>query len=191
MNKKLVIMGSAFCTQKDYGNLISMGIGRYDILAAGIDALALTRDYVKYFATYHPNDISLAKFERNQIKKNTDFKVICHQQYPDDRSTLVDIIIPIDLKKEPSGSSAMLGILAGIIEGYQKIILCGCPLTGKNTKEQPYEGFRTGFLFHEKKIQGIVKSMSGWTQNLLGSPDIEWLKGRENETVFCSGSKLE
>ena len=177
MKRVLVIFGAAPNTVEDFESLIAMGFRDYDVLAVGIDALSnLKNEYIRYFATYHPMDLASVRFERDQMKRNVDFKIISHKPYPDKEHSIVGIIIPIDLQKEPSGSSALLGVLGAMKEGYEKMVLCGCPLTGKNTKEQPYSVFRTGWLFHEKAVLGKVKSMSGWTKEILGSPDKEWLE---------------
>jgi hypothetical protein len=125
-----------------------------------------------YFATYHPPDILPAKERRQRYGGNTDFEVISHQQF----EGLVDRIIPL---AGPSGSSAMLGVQAGLQKGYERIILCGCPLSGGNDKGDKYESFRPGWedQKNRKMVMGKVKSMSGWTAEFLGMPTEEWLNG--------------
>lgn len=161
--KTLVIIGRAPCVKTDYENLLMMGLSDYDNLCVGIDSWGWALSKMKYFATYHEEDIPL--------NADGSYKIICHKQY----MNLVDIIRSIDLKKEPSGSSALLGTLVGIDEGYKKIILCGCPLEGKDDQGRQYRAFMPGWKYHESKLQGIVKSMSGLTKQLLGEPTREWL----------------
>jgi hypothetical protein len=161
--RALVIIGRAPCVKTDYENLLMMGVPEHDNLCVGIDSWGWALSNMKYFATYHEDDIPL--------DANGTYTIICHKQY----MGLVNIIRPIDLKKEPSGSSALLGALVGIDEGYKKIILCGCPLEGKDDQGRSYKAFLPGWKYHENKLQGIVKSMSGLTRQLLGEPTIEWL----------------
>jgi hypothetical protein len=165
--KPLIVLGSAPCTNDDYQNVLALGIDDHDILVVGIDSLKNTKGIVKYFASYHLEDLPKAQDKA--------YKIICHKQHND----LVDIIRPINLQKEPSGSSALLGTLVALDEGYTKIILCGCPLTGKNVKGQDYTQFRKGWLFHQEKVKPFVRAMSGWTKELLSEPTQEWLNGLE------------
>ena len=175
--KILIIIGAAPNAKEDYENVLKMDIGEHDLLIVGKDAFKILDRPVKYFATYHPDDIILVR-DKVEI-------VISHTTYMNNNPRIkfnpkdykVDIIKPIDLRTEKSGSSALLGVLATIDEGYKKIILCGCPLTGKNNKQQPYSMFWPGWKQHEKEVRPYVKSMSGWTKELLGEPTIEWIKG--------------
>lgn len=134
-------------------------------MAIGLDAVDKFLSPIRYFATYHPAEIKAAKQRRALAGGNTDYIVISHQRHDDD----VDIIIP---HRGPSGSSAMLGILAGLEFGYDKIICCGCPLM-----ENKYQVFRAGWEANFEKIKNKVRSMSGWTQELVGAPTQEWLSG--------------
>lgn len=164
MNSILIVVGAAPNTLDDFKAYSKLGFDDFDILVAGIDALKFVEPPVQYFATYHPGDL-----EKVQEKA---FRIICNEQWQD----MVDIIKPIDLRMEPSGSSALLGVLAGIDEGYKKIILCGCPLQGKNKKKQHYETFQLGWIFHKDDVKPFVRSMSGWTKEFLGEPTKEWLE---------------
>jgi len=165
MNKILVIVGSADTAEKDIKKFNSLGV-EYDRMMIGIDAYGLGDLPAKYFATYHPADLIKLKVRP--------FVVISHLQYRD----MVDIIKPIDLLKEKSGSSAMLGVLVGIDEGYDKIVLCGCPMIGKNKNDYSYSNFHKGWYQNYNHIKDKVRSMSGWTKELLGMPDMEWLNGK-------------
>lgn len=164
--KPLIILGSASSLLEDYNKALSLGMQDHDCLVVGITALKMIDFPVKYFASYHPE--VMPKVD----KENKPYKIICHEQY----EGMVDIIKPLKFNEEPSGSSSLLGVLAGIDEGYKKIILCGCPMTGKNAKTYPYAVFRKGWVFHEKYIKPYVRSMCGWTKELLGEPTEEWLK---------------
>jgi len=65
----------------------------------------------------------------------------------------------------------MLGVEAGMGMRYQKIILAGCPLAAKTR----YDEFHRGWQIRFETIKNYVRSMSGWTKELLGSPTEEWL----------------
>ena len=160
--KPLIILGSAPITPEDYNHALQL-INDYDLLVVGIDAVKYAKQKIKYLATYHPRDLPQCQDKA--------YKIICHRQF----DNMVDITKPIDIKKEPSGSSALLGTLVALDEGYRKIILCGCPLQGKNYKGQPYSAFHKGWLFHLADVAPYTRSMSGWTKTLLGEPTSNWL----------------
>jgi len=145
---------------------------KYDFMAIGLDAVHLYQWNIKYVATYHPDDIPKIKERREKIG-NTDYLLICHVNEVDGKKVEgVDIVTPYE---PPSGSSALLGALTAIRMGYEKIILCGCPLIGSNGANQTYEGFREGFIRKKEALKGKVKSMSGWTKEFLGEPTTEWI----------------
>ena len=167
-HKILIITGSAACVNEDIEALRPIGrLQPCDYLAVGFDAVDKYAWPIKYVATYHPEKIDMTRERRASIGGNTDYKLICHEQRPG-----VDIVIRDWWK--PSGSSALLGVQAGLMAGYKKIILCGCPLTGKNSDGASYEHFRGGFEARKAEIAPYVRSMSGWTADLLGKPTPEW-----------------
>ncbi len=141
-----------------------------DFLAVGLDAVNKYHFPIRYMATYHPSDIVPARERRKKYGGNTDYEVISHQQHQGE----VHLIIPFE---PPTGSSSLLGTLAGLKMGYRKIILCGCPLQGANDQNHSYEIYRDGWRAQYDKIRDYVRSMSGWTRELLGAPTEEWLNG--------------
>jgi hypothetical protein len=60
--------------------------------------------------------------------------------------------------------------------GYEKIIVCGCPLIGKNDKDYDYANFQKGWTAKFNEIKHKARSMSGWTKDLLGAPTKEWIE---------------
>jgi hypothetical protein len=165
--KPLIITGSAACVHEDI-SVLGMDCIVADFLAIGLDGVDKYAWPILYVATYHPEKIEMTRERRASIGGNTDYKLICHQQRPG-----VDICIKDWWS--PSGSSALLGVQAGLRMGYKKIILCGCPLTGKNSAGASYENFRQGFNVKKEAIAPFVRSMSGWTCEQLGKPTPEWL----------------
>jgi hypothetical protein len=145
-----------------------------DFMAIGLDAIDKHLHGLKYFATYHVEDIALAKDRRCKINGNLDYKTIAHTQWTAKRKGAgkkkvsgVDILIN-DVK--PSGSSALFGTRAAIHLGYDKIILCGCPLRDE------YVQYQEGWVEYGKHSSlDKVRSMSGWTADFLGMPTREWL----------------
>jgi len=85
------------------------------------------------------------------------------------------------------GSSSLFATLAAVAMGYQKIILAGCPMdseghwyfepTGPETLGPMWQGmdYMAWIDFAETEASNKVRSMSGYTAKLLGSPVCGWL----------------
>lgn len=178
INKYLIIVGAAPCAGEDL-NAVPVPYKQSDFMMIGLDAVDKFLWFAKYFATYHPLEIEMSRERRRAAGGNTKYSVIAHQQHAaQDGTPLVDMIIPFE---PPTGSSSLLGVLAGIKLGYRKIIICGCPLIGKNDKEYDYANFREGWMAKREIIRDVARSMSGWTRELLGAPTIEWITDGDQE----------
>lgn len=65
-----------------------------------------------------------------------------------------------------------------------KVILCGSPLdsdAGHIAIAGPWcdhERYRAGFTAALTEIKGRVRSMSGWTADTLGRPDLDWINAK-------------
>ena len=167
--KILIITGAAPCVQMDINALKFPEYCTVDWMAIGLDAVDKYTWPIKYMATYHPGEIPEIRKRREQAGGNLDYQVISMEVREG-----VDIVEPF---RPPSGSSSLLGALTGLRIGYKRIILCGCPMTGKDAAGGSYETFRPGWEAVKKELNGCVRSMSGWTQQFLGPPTEEWLNG--------------
>jgi hypothetical protein len=80
-----------------------------------------------------------------------------------------------------AGSSGLFAAKVALEEGFVKIILAGVPLTSDGrhvVRDRPFtaaQAFRQGWQTRFKRIAPYLRSMSGWTQELLGAPTPEWL----------------
>lgn len=163
----LIVIGSAPCVLTDIAAVPR--VCDYDFLAVGLDAVDRCDCPLKYVATYHPEDLPEIRRRRERAGGNIDYRVISHRV-----GEGIDIVVPHD---SPSGSSALLGTLAAIRLGYRRIVLCGCPLIGKNAAGGDYKNFRKGWEAKAGKLDDRVRSMSGWTAEFLGKPTDEWILG--------------
>ncbi|MEI7635880.1 MAG: hypothetical protein WCJ37_01130 [Syntrophus sp. (in: bacteria)] len=164
----IAVVGSAPNALLDLYSLIE-STGRFcDIMAIGLDAVRMITGAPRYVATNHIEDIP--EISHILSGKQADTMIISYKQAPG-----VDIVEPYAPIIERSGSSSMTGTLAAIRLGYKKIVLCGIPLTGNAPEGNPYEAFRLGWEDKKDELTGKVKSLSGWTKELLGNPTWEWL----------------
>ncbi len=80
-----------------------------------------------------------------------------------------------------SGSSGLFACKVAIDLGFDRLVLCGIPLLkdqGRIDGKSHWNGetaFRQGFLQARPALAGRARSMSGWTQTILGTPTTEWL----------------
>ena len=134
-----------------------------EFMAVGIDSAAPIP--CKYGATYHKADIK-------ELKKRCEL-VIHHQ--PLDGVDLVEPIQGDPLAR--TGSSAHLAVLAGRRLGYQKIVLCGCPMEGAHPvyEDANYDMFHQKWIDQKEDLAPYLRSMSGFTRSLYGSPTWSWL----------------
>lgn len=142
-----------------------------DLMAIGLDAVDRLTLPIKYVATYHSAELERIRNIRESVGGNLDYIVISQREYP-------GVHVVIQNWWKPSGSSSLLGVQAAISNfDYKKIVLCGCPLEGVNSEKQEYANYRAGWEKHFDKISNHVRSVSGWTKELLGAPSEEWLHG--------------
>lgn len=80
------------------------------------------------------------------------------------------------------GSCSLFATRVARQENFEKIILCGCPMTVENKHYKrhapwfPAIAFRRGWAKHKHEIpERCVRSMSGWTREQFRAPDIAWL----------------
>lgn len=79
-----------------------------------------------------------------------------------------------------SGSSGLFAVKAAL-NSYDKVVCAGIPMqsiSGHFLRKNIWDacdGFRRGWEQALPHIEGRVKSLSGWTQQLLGAPTPEWL----------------
>ena len=150
MNKVALIVGCAPCWEDDLNQFKTI-CSEFDVFAIGLDCPY--KEEIKYFVTYHIEDI-----EAYKRKRTGDYKIISHtndfikysrerRKKPEWANTNVDIVYP---HQAPSGSSSLLGTKAALFKlGYNKVVLIGCPMdTGSiENKAKSYSVFRKGWLY--------------------------------------------
>lgn len=92
---------------------------------------------------------------------------------------------PTTVGSEPieswGGSSGLLCVSVAIHLGATHVVLAGVPMDKRNAHyDKPglwteARQYWPSWERHRAAMQGRVKSMSGWTHNLLGGPTEEWL----------------
>lgn len=111
------------------------------------------------------------------------------------------------------GFSGNFAMLTGLVMGYHRVILCGCPLDNRPISRdlEVYDGLpldidtwskhndimriQLAFQFMVKKFPEVrdrVRSMSGHTKKILGEPTMDWLTGKDKEKAYqASYARIE
>lgn len=143
---------------------------RHDVIVIN-DMIAEFPGRIKYVASLHPSKLSGWLNQREYRKYNTPLKVWCISKVSGVTDTLLD---------NWHGSSGLYAVKVGLEMGYNKIILCGVPMTESNhfLRQRPWKTcrqFLPKWIQYRAQLDSKVRSMSGFTRDLLGAPTQEWL----------------
>lgn len=147
------------------------------------DTIAVFPDTIHHAATLHPDKMPRWVQARVKLKDGLPpCRSWCHRRYPNFTDHTSDL----------GGSSGMFMVKIARELGFTHIILCGIPMTveGKHfVRQQSWNaahGFRRGAERVYLGARHHVRSMSGWTREMFGSPDSEWLRNDiiDQKSVF-------
>ena len=172
MPLNFIALGGAECVWRDYKKART--------LCPHTDVGAVNEAGINYegrltlWATLHPEKAAKWHKAREQAGRNSDFLAVSHKRVAGAR---VDEIYPETSK----GSSGLYLCEIAIALGYQRIIVCGMPMDDRphffdEKRWMDFRAYRKGWLQASSKI----RSMSGWTREVLGAPDNAWLAVPEN-----------
>lgn len=173
MKRVAVVLGIAPCLEEDLAALLQMSpFADMEFFAVGLDCSDRVFFHIQHACSYHPNEFEDFKLRRKKIGGNLDYVAHSHKQ-PADK------LWPLVAPAPRSGSSSFLAVQVALGLGFQKIVLCGCPMQGANydpKKKMRYDTFQAGWVeFGPVMFGNRVRSMNGWTQEFLGAPTEEWL----------------
>ncbi len=86
-----------------------------------------------------------------------------------------------DRLKDWGGSSGMFGYIVARHLGFERVLLCGVPMTSdphfvRNAPWIAVRAFTKAWDARKTEMMPYVRSLSGgWTEQLFGAPDAEWL----------------
>lgn len=193
MNDCALVLGGAECLDGDLKELEHMIGGTWPGLVVAVnDAGWQYGGRVDHWATLHPENLEEKKwaFLREENGGNTDYKVWTARGH-EDRGP-VDYVVGGEYRENLSlGSSGWLGLVVGRSVA-PKVVLAGIPMDRRghvtdSTADAPFltedeeadrqriAGYREVWESEGAKLQGTVKSLSGWTRGFFGAPDREWM----------------
>lgn len=138
-------------------------------LTIGINQAALMHGPVDLHVTLHPEEFAHRKVGR----------LIAHKRYPG----VDEVFEPHTDRGCPnSGSSGMYATRIARAKGGTHVVLAGVPITVEphdfgGAPWRAAQAFRETWRLKKNELVPYVRSMSGWTRELLGAPTPEWLQG--------------
>jgi len=145
-------------------------------------------DRIDYWVTLHPEKMLQWQRLRRQNGYNDDYCTISHEIYQPGTIPTGDPRIDKAVKyaypgMNGSGSSGLLAVKAAQEEGYDRIVLAGVPMTREqrhfftNDLWNERDMFHRAWITAKPYIKDSVRSLSGWTKELLGYPTPTWFAG--------------
>lgn len=166
--RNALILGGAECVHDDLERL-----GEWDaVVFACNDFAANYPGTVDHFCTLHAEKLERWRKTRKDKGLNTDFEAHTHKR----RALCGDVT----LHTEWGGSSGLFCVKVALELGFDRLVLCGVPLDPQHHFDRQRDWVD---CFHYRKhwqkrldlFKPFTRSMSGWTRELLGAPDEEWL----------------
>jgi hypothetical protein len=132
--------------------------------------------HLDHWATLHPDKFQQWKPVREMYGFNTDYDTWGRKTRHAGRA----------VQPWAGGASGMLAVQVAQMVGCVRAVLCGVPMTPTphfkestiHMASKPWkavEGHWRAWTKHKGKIHGWVRSMSGRTAEMLGTPTVEWL----------------
>jgi hypothetical protein len=180
--KLLIVLGGASCVWKDYQEAQFFCENQHVSLLAINDMIVHSLKDVDYAVTLHPEKVETWLKERESRNLNKPAKVFSFREYYGFVSDICDYRWDGVDGAYNSGSSGLFSIKVGFELGYERVILCGVPMEqqfGHFFDEKAWEQaevYRQAWLVNKEKLIDKVRSMSGWTREILGYPSTGWIE---------------
>lgn len=144
-----------------------------DAIFAVKDMMARWPARIDYACTLHPDRTDQYLRERTRKKYPNGFNVWAHRNFGSKTHHKIT--------RDWAGSSGLFAVKLAMEQGFSGIVLAGIPMEsgfGHVTRRQPWgtaTQFRNGWIHHKEELKVCVRSMSGWTREMFGTPTDEWL----------------
>lgn len=175
MSKCLVIGGAASVWEEAER---ALDLAEFDAVVAVKRIVEVWPGPIAAFATLHPEAArtSLAKRKAAGYPAPVVTVTIDGEAHAQHTALLAGALVTTDW----GGSSGLFGVKVSRLLGYDRVVLAGIPMEARAhfDRDQPWRpahSYHKGWSRHADQLAPYVRSMSGWTQALFGSPTSEWL----------------
>jgi len=154
-----LILGSADCLQADIEALLEIGPWGGLVIVVN-ESGVYYRGHIDHWVTMHGEKLDWWRSKREGSRDYT--------------ATV--------LPKCDGSSGGAATLFAVEVLGCERVVLVGMPMDtrphlGRGAEWTPATEHRPWWLEQLPRFKDHVRSLSGWTRELLGAPDEEWLRG--------------
>lgn len=177
MRTALILGGSRFVEEDA---TLALRLFQPDCFIAVNDMIGRWSGELHHAVTLHPERLAFWLRERAKNCHPGHYSVWSNRSVT--RSVGGKTYKPDKIIMDLGGSSGLLAVAVGIHLGLDRMVLAGVPMdpdAGHVVRGRaPWMGtrsYRKAWVKHHDHIADRVRSMSGWTRDLLGAPTPEWL----------------
>jgi hypothetical protein len=170
----LLLLGDSPSLYYDLAEFENLNIKIYDVMVVNVAGVKFLDD-IQHWVTCHPQFfkepepiygyIAYGFWERERKNYNGNTDYVRHTSVK--LNGHYDCLWSFD---GLGGGSGLLAVRIALELGYRKIIIGGISLT------DGYFLYREDFIINKSLMDGKVKALSGFLQELLGRPENEWLE---------------
>ena len=191
-----LVIGQAICWEDDLAALAEiMPLEDFDVIAVNGAGWNYT-GRIEWWVSVHGAHLRSWIPRRRHAGGNEDYVAVGNFSPRQDHGEVIPLQRP-----NGGGSSGMFAVMFALDRGYSRVVVAGCPMEGNtrvayhdatekgemvtadaiNPMPETKDGFavyRGGWTRNRHQMEPYVRSMSGWTRELLGAPTAEWLAGQ-------------
>lgn len=185
-----LILGGARCVWDDFKAAVE--IGEFDGVVACNDVGAVWPGPLDAWVSLHPRKFGPWAKRRADLGLPLCERLIGHLESRNDAAPVTERLEFRFPGQQAPGSSGLFAAKVALIDlGFDRAVLAGVPMTadeGNIARDRPWQDaniYWRGWREALPQIRDRLRSMSGWTAELLGRPDADWLTalGRGDPTA--------
>lgn len=163
---KALVVGGAACVWDDLA--AAQALGEYDVVAA-VNDVGAKLDRLDFWCSLHPD-----KFPRWMKARGSSDNIELWAHTKAGK-------LPLHVIDDWGGSSGLFAVRVLLEKGFTRIVLCGVPMepTAHFFDTRAWVdcvSYRAAWQRRQPFLSRYVRSMSGWTRDLLGEPSSDWLE---------------
>lgn len=194
-----LVLGGAQSVWDDIAALEAV-VGRWRGPVLAINNIACERDLrtgqawerrIDHLCTLHAEKVALWRRKRRELVislgRSPEWDV--YETWSCGRRTAVDR----HYSGITGGSSGLYAVSVALHLGFERVVLAGVPMTNERNAfrdEAQWKAFRRytdAWVDRSRNalplLAGRVRSMSGWTREILGPPELDWIRAHPQEAA--------
>ncbi len=184
-----LVVGGADCALKDVE--AALRLGEFDGVITVNDITIHWPGDIHAAVSLHSEKWNYWLIQRQRANRPMPRRVFAHLEFrtsnavarqPPQITDYVEYKFP---SQKDSGSSGLFGVKVALMDlGYDRAVICGIPMTAEGRHffdKRPWGGAASMRRGWKQALPYLsrVRSMGGWTAELLGKPTVEWMRDGE------------